>query len=149
MPATVIDKVAAQPRRGVVLAALAAAGLVAVGLISGLVVTKLADDPHAARSETLTGTAIWSNERTRLIAFEQDGVRRDPNDDDTLYSVIADGWQDAAGTSHSDETYPRCLAAEDDGPVSMDHHRVQLEVIHRTTGGGHAEHIAVQVRCLD
>ncbi|MEV4622725.1 hypothetical protein AB0J74_28930 [Asanoa sp. NPDC049573] len=111
---------------------------------------KLTGDTHTARSEPLTGTVTWSNDRARLIAFEQDGVPRDPNDGDTIYQVIADNWQDANGTIHSDETYPTCLAGEGDAPVSMDRHRVELDVIHRDSGGaGKPDHIALQVHCLD
>jgi hypothetical protein len=92
----------------------------------------------------------WSNEETRLIAFEQDGVLRDALDGDTIYAVIADNWQDVTGTWQSGGiTYPTCLAGAEGDPVSMDRHRVSLDVIHRALPGDQLDHIALRVRCLD
>lgn len=122
--------------------------LVAVGLIGGFGAAKLADDPHTAKPELLAGTVTWSNDQTRSIAFEADGAPRGPIDGDTIYSVLAESWQDVNGTLHHDGTYPTCLAGEKDDPVSMDRHRVELEVLHRDTGG-QPQHIAVRVHCLD
>ncbi len=70
----------------------------------------LSRDRHSAIAVVLTGTVTWSNEETRLIAFETDGVVRDANDGDTIYSVLGNGWEDAEGTIHVDGTYPTCLA---------------------------------------
>ncbi|MFU8875435.1 hypothetical protein [Micromonospora sp. SL4-19] len=122
--------------------------LVAVGVLGGVGATTLVHDPYTARTEVLVGTVTWSNDQTRLIAFEEDGTTRSPLDGDTIYAVIADTWEDANGTIHASGTYPTCLAGEGDDPVSMDRHRVRLEVLHRDTGG-QPQHIAVNVRCLD
>jgi hypothetical protein len=122
--------------------------LIGVGLIVGIAAVKLADDPHTAKTELLAGTVTWSNEQTRLIAFEEDGVVRGPLDGDTIYSVIVDGWQDANGTLHADGRYPSCLAGDKDDPVSTDRHRAELEVLHRDVGA-RPQHIAVHVHCLD
>ena len=97
----------------------------------------------------LTGTVFWSNAQTRLIAFDTDGVLRGPNDGDTIYSVIADQWQDVEGTLHSGGPYPSCLAGEKDDPVSMDRHRVELAVVDYDQGGAQPVHVAVTVHCLD
>ncbi|MET8311616.1 hypothetical protein [Micromonospora sp. NPDC005173] len=109
----------------------------------------LSRDRHSATAVVLTGTVTWSNEETRLIAFETDGVVRKPNDGDTIYSVLTDNWQDVAGTIHSDGTYPTCLAGDGGDPVSTDHHRAELTVIDWDTGGAQWMHVAVRVRCLD
>ncbi|MET7706430.1 hypothetical protein [Micromonospora sp. NPDC005413] len=122
--------------------------LVAVGLVGGFGAGRLADDPHTAKPELLVGTVTWSNDQTRSIAFEEDEALRGPLDGDTIYSVIAESWQDVSGTLHHDGTYPTCLAGEKDGPVSVDRHRVELEVLHRDTGG-QPQHIVVHVHCLD
>jgi hypothetical protein len=106
-------------------------------------------EPHSATPVVLTGTVTWSNTETRLIAFETDGVVRKPNDGDTIYAVLAKGWQDAEGTSHSDGTYPSCLAGEAGEPFSSDRRRVELTVIDWDTGGVQPVHVAVRVRCLD
>ncbi len=153
MPVVAVDPtfgpLDAGPRRGPVLTVFVLA-LVAIGVIVGLQWARLADDPHIATAETVAGTVIWSNEETRLIAFEQDGVVRDPLDGDTIYTVIADNWEDVAGTWHSGGiTYPTCLAGTVEDPVTTDRHRVQLDVIHRALSGDHLEHVAVHVRCLD
>ncbi|MEV1156558.1 hypothetical protein AB0J27_14295 [Micromonospora chokoriensis] len=139
--------VATPPNRRLATVAFSLA-LVAVGLVGGFVAAKLADDPHTAKPELLVGTVTWSNDQTRSIAFEEDGALRGPLDGDTIYSVIAEGWQDASGTLHGDGTYPTCLAGEKDDPVSEDRHRVELEVLHRDTGG-QPQHIVVHVHCLD
>jgi len=97
----------------------------------------------------LTGTVFWSNEQTRLIAFDTDGVVRRPNDGDTVYDVVAEGWQDAEGTIHSGGPYPTCLAGGKDDPVSMDRHRVELTVVDYDQGGAQPVHVAVGVHCLD
>ena len=91
----------------------------------------------------------WSNQETRLIACERDAVVRLPNDGDTMYAVLIDGWRDAKGVPHSDNIYPTCLASEDDSPVSMDRHRVELTVIDGDTGGVQPVHVAVHIDCLD
>ncbi|MEU4678434.1 hypothetical protein [Micromonospora sp. NPDC023737] len=109
----------------------------------------LSRERHSATAVVLTGTVTWSNEETRLIAFETDGAVRKPNEGDTIYSVLTDNWQDAAGTFRSDGTYPTCLAREGDDPVSMDHHRAELTVIDWDTGGAQWMHVAVRVRCMD
>jgi hypothetical protein len=106
-------------------------------------------DRHSATAVVLKGTVTWSNQNTRLIAFDTDGVIRGPNDDDTIYNVTADNWQDVAGTFHGGDTYPSCLASEGDSEVSTDRHRVELTVIDWDTVPGHPEHFAVQVHCLD
>jgi len=84
-----------------------------------------------------------------MLAFEADGVVRKPNDGDAIYAVLAQGWQDAGGTYHSDATYPTCLAGEAGDAVSTDRHRVELTVIDWATGGVQPVHVAVHVRCLD
>ncbi|GGM58561.1 hypothetical protein GCM10011608_49460 [Micromonospora sonchi] len=109
----------------------------------------LSRDRHSAIAVVLTGTVTWSNEETRLIAFETDGVVREANDGDTIYSVLGNGWEDAEGTIHVDGTYPTCLAGKGDDPVSTHHRRVELTVIDWDTGGAPWMHVAVQVRCLD
>lgn len=123
--------------------------LVAVGLIGGFGAAKLGDDPHTAKPELLVGTVTWSNDETRSIAFAEDGALRNPLDGDTIYSVIAESWQDARGTLHNEGTYPTCLVGEENEPASVDRHRVELEVLHRDTGGASPQHIAVHVHCLD
>ncbi|MEU5563507.1 hypothetical protein [Micromonospora musae] len=125
---------------GVVVAVIAGLGGYGIGL---------SRERHSATAVVLTGTVTWSNEETRLIAFETDGVVRKPNDGDTIYSVLTDDWQDVAGTLRSDGTYPTCLAGKSDDPVSMDHHRAELTVIDWDTGGAQSMHVAVRVRCLD
>lgn len=123
--------------------------LVAAGLVLGFVLAWLLRDPHTATTERLTGTVTWSNEETRLIAFEVDGEVRDPLRGDTFYSVIGD-WIDAGGTFHgSGRDYPTCLAGRPDEPVRTDRRRIELEALHRDTGGSQKHHIAVSVRCLD
>jgi hypothetical protein len=110
----------------------------------------LSRERHSATAVVLTGTVTWSNVETRLIAFDTDGVIRKPNDEDTIYSVLADNWQDVEGTIHSGgSTYPACLAAKGDDPVSMEHHRAELTVIDWDAGGAQWMRVAVQVRCLD
>ncbi|WP_433114707.1 hypothetical protein [Micromonospora sp. CA-246542] len=123
--------------------------LVAVGLIGGFGAAKLGDEPHTAKAELLVGTVTWSNDETRSIAFAEDGALRNPLDGDTIYSVIAESWQDARGTLHNDGTYPTCLVGEENEPASADRRRVELEVLHRDTGGDQPQHIAVHVHCLD
>ncbi|MEV4534596.1 hypothetical protein AB0J82_12280 [Asanoa sp. NPDC049518] len=124
-------------------------GVASVALAVGFSTAKLGEDPHTAETETVTGIVTWSNDVSRLIAFEQDGAPRVPGGGDTIVSVFADSWYDAAGTSHSDGTYPTCLAGVGEDPVSMDRHRVELQVLHRAMAGGPSQLIAVQVHCLD
>lgn len=132
-------------RPGPIAAALA---LLAAGAAIGFGAARLTDDPHTATVQTKTGIVYWSNEQTRLIAFEEDGAVRDPLQGDTIYSVIGEGWEDVGGTIHSGQ-YPTCLASErTDTPVSTDRHRVRLDVVHRAIGQ-QPQHIAVQVHCLD
>ncbi|MDG4773199.1 hypothetical protein [Solwaraspora sp. WMMD792] len=83
-----------QRRISITLAAIAA--LVAAGL--GSYQIGLARDRHSATAVVLTGTVVWSNEQTRLIAFDPDGIVREPDDGDKIYSVLTDNWQDAEGT---------------------------------------------------
>ncbi|MEV1071540.1 hypothetical protein [Micromonospora parva] len=146
-PDTVQGAVHTPPNRRLTTVAFSLA-LVVVGLIGGFVAGRLADDPHTAKPELLVGTVTWSNNETRSIAFEEDGALHKPLDGDTIYSVIAESWQDVRGTLHHDGTYPTCLAGEENEPDSMDRHRVELEVLHRDTGA-QPQHIAVHVRCLD
>ncbi|MEU6206838.1 hypothetical protein ABZ814_25000 [Micromonospora musae] len=128
-----------------------AALAVVVAVIAGLGGYRigLSRERHSATAVVLTGTVTWSNEETRLVAFETDGVVREPDDGDTIYSVLTDNWEDVAGTSRSDGTYPTCLAGKSEDPVSMDRHRAELTVIDWDTGGAQPMHVAVRVRCLD
>lgn len=120
-----------------------------LGLAAGVMLVVLLRDPHTATAQRLTGTVVWSNEETRLIAFEADGAVPDPRRGETHYWVLGD-WVDAAGTLHgSASTYPTCLAGVPDDPVRTDRRRVQLEVIDWDTGGVQKQHIAASVRCLD
>ncbi|MFY1652354.1 hypothetical protein ACN27J_15845 [Solwaraspora sp. WMMB762] len=132
-----------QRRISITLAAIAA-------LVAGLggYQIGLARDRHSATAVVLTGTVVWSNEQTRLIAFDPDGVVREPDDGDKIYSVLTDNWQDAEGTVHSDESYPTCLATEGGEAVSMERHRAELTVIEWDTDGAQRVPIAVRVRCL-
>jgi hypothetical protein len=114
-----------------------------VGYLAGF-----SHERHSARGVVLSGTVTWSNEDTRLIAFDTDGVVRDPKDGEAIFSVAADDWEDATGTFHSGG-YPTCLASEVDRPVSTDRHRVELTVIDWDTGGVQPVRIAVQIHCLD
>jgi hypothetical protein len=109
----------------------------------------LSRERHSATAMVLTGTVTWSNAETRLIAFETDGRVREPDAGDTVYAVLTHGWQDAAGTFHSDGTYPSCLAGDAGDPVSSDRHRVELTVIDGDTGAVQPVHVAIHVRCLD
>ncbi|SNT37148.1 hypothetical protein SAMN05421812_10585 [Asanoa hainanensis] len=120
--------------------------VVAVALVVGFVTARLGVDPHTAETETVTGVVTWSNEETRLIFFQQDGV---PPGSEAIVSVTADNWQDAGGMIYTGGPYPTCLAGADGDPVSMDRHRVELQVIHRAMSAGPAQHFAVQVHCLD
>ncbi|WP_146752854.1 hypothetical protein [Micromonospora saelicesensis] len=146
-PAAMQGAAPTPPKRRLAVVAFSLA-LVAVGLIGGFGAAKLADDPHTAKPELLVGTVTWSNDETRSIAFEEDGALRGPLDGDTIYSVIAESWQDVRGTLHHDGTYPTCLVDEENEPDSTDRHRVELEVLHRDTGA-RPQHIAVHVHCLD
>jgi hypothetical protein len=123
--------------------------LIVVGLIIGFGTARLADDPHTARAESLTGTVTWSNQQIRLIAFDPDGAVHHSSDGATFYSVVSDDWQDADGTLHTTGDYPRCLAANKGGAVSTDRRRVELEVVNGDTGGVQPQRIAVHVHCLD
>jgi hypothetical protein len=105
-------------------------------------------DRHAATAVVLTGTVPWSNQVTRLLVFEQDGVVRDPNQGDVIYYVIAQTWQDADGNGFGG-TYPECLASKDGSEVSTDRRRVALTAIDWATGGAQDMHIAIEVHCLD
>jgi len=124
-------------------------GLTTEDLLAACAATLSPAGPYTAKAETLTGTVTWSNQQTQLIAFDADGVKRGRLDGDTFYSVIPDNWQNPAGTYHGTGEYPTCLAGEKDSPVSMDRHRVRIEVVHRDTGGRQPQHIAVHVHCLD
>jgi hypothetical protein len=124
----------------------AAALLAALGV--GFATARFTDDPHTAIGDQLTGTVIWSNEQTRLFAFEADGEVRDPLAGDTFYRLAADAWTDTDGTVRADGSYPACLAGLPDEPVTMDRHRMRLEVIHQSFGGPQRTHFAVTVGCL-
>lgn len=88
--------------------------------------------------ERLTGTVSWSNQETRLIAFQEDGEPRDAKGDQTFYNVIAD-----------DLNFPSCLVGSADDPVRQDQRRVELEAIHQDFGEQQQVHFAVSVRCLE
>jgi hypothetical protein len=120
--------------------------MVVIGLVG--YVAGSSRERHSASGVLLIGTVTWSNEDTRLIAFDTDGVIRAPNEGDAIFSVVADEWQDATGTFHSGG-YPTCLSGEHDSPVSTDHHRVELTVIDWDTGGVQPVRLAVRIRCLD
>jgi hypothetical protein len=92
--------------------------LTGTGVAGGLAIGSLVHDTHTATTERLTGTVIWSNAETRLIAFETDGQIRDPLSGDTFYHVTGQ-WQNTAGTMLGDG-FPDCLAGSD-GPVSSQH----------------------------
>src|SRR4051795_7984887 len=66
-----------------------AAGAVVVAALTGCAgyLVGVAHEPSRATPRVLTGTVFWSNEQTRLIAFDTDGVVRRPNDGDTVYDV--------------------------------------------------------------
>ncbi|WP_223256143.1 hypothetical protein [Micromonospora endophytica] len=102
-------------------------------------------DRHSATGVVLTGMITWSNEESRRVVFETDGVVRDPDDGDAVYSIVAHDWEDAAGTIHADGSYPTCLA-EAASPAG---HRAELTVIDWDAGGAQRVHVAVRVRCLD
>jgi hypothetical protein len=95
----------------------------------------------------LTGTVTWSNQRTRLIVFEQDGVARDPIDSDVVYYVVAERWRDASGRYYAG-TYPECLTSDDGDELSTERRRVALAAIDWATRGEDI-HIAVEAHCLD
>src|SRR3954452_9417086 len=114
------------------------AGLLVVGALVGGLLTWHSRDPHTATAERLTGTVPWSNQQTRLIAFEEDGEPRDPEGDQTFYNVIAD-----------DMNFPSCLVSKPEDPVRQDRRRVELEAVHQDFGGQAQVHIAVSVRCLE
>ncbi|WP_109745457.1 hypothetical protein [Salinispora vitiensis] len=141
-----VKRLTGQIRRARVSIALAVIAAVIAGL--GGYRVGVARERHSATAVVLTGTVTWSNEETRLIAFETDGVVRKQNDRTEFYSVIAYDWQDAAGTSHSGRTYPTCLAEEGGDSVSMYHRRAELTVIDWDTGGIQQMPVAVRVRCL-
>lgn len=133
-------------RRARVPVAIAVVAAIVAGL--GGYMVGLSRERSSATAVVLTGTVTWSNVNTRLIAFETDGVVRKPDDGDTIYSVLADSWQDVEGTIHSGGTYPTCLAAKGDDPVSMDRHRAELTVVEWATGDTQGMRVAVRVRCL-
>jgi hypothetical protein len=120
---------------------LAAAGV-------GFATARLTDDPHTATGHQVTGTVTWSNEQTRLFAFEADGEVPDPLAGDTSYRLATDMWTDTDGTIRADGSYPACLAGLEDEPVTTDRHRMRLEVIHQSFGGPQKTHFAVAVSCL-
>ena len=113
------------------------AGLVVVGVLAGAALTWHARDPHTAAPELLTGTVPWSNDETRLIAFQADGEPPDPEGDQTFYHVVADQLN-----------FPVCLVGRPDDPVREDPRRVELEAVHQGVDGRRQVHFAVSVRCL-
>lgn len=120
-----------------------------LGFTAGVAMERHATrDRHAATAAVLTGTVTWSNQTTRLLVFEQDGVVRDPNQGDVVYYVIADTWSDAKG-NYFGGTYPECLASKDGTELSTDRRRVALTAIDWATGGAQDMHIALEVHCLD
>jgi hypothetical protein len=119
----------------------------ACGIAAGLGLARLTMDPHTATAHMLTGTVTASNETSREIQFEADGAAPDPEGDPTLYDVLEAKWQDSTGAVR--DGYPACLKSENDDPISLDHHRVKLTVIHRDFGGRQLHNIVVHVQCLD
>jgi hypothetical protein len=120
-----------------------------LGFAAGVATERQATrDRHAATAAVLTGTVTWSNNRTRLLVFEQDGVVRNPSQGDVVYYVIAQSWQDAQG-NYFGGTYPECLASKDGSELSTDRRRVALTAIDWATGGAQDLHVAVEVHCLD
>lgn len=111
--------------------------LLAGALIGGLS-TWHSRDPHAATAERLTGTVRWSNQQTRLIAFEPDGVPHNPGDSQVFYQVVAD-----------ELNFPGCLIGHGEDPVREDPRRVELDAIHQEAGGRQQAHFAASVRCLE
>lgn len=103
---------------------------------------------HAATAEVLVGTVMMSNEGSGWIIFYPDGVVDPANDADWIYYVIADGWEDASGTRHGDQTYPACLVGDESG-VLTERRRVELTTIDWNDGSRQPMHVAVRVRCLD
>jgi hypothetical protein len=114
-----------------------AALIAGLALLGGAAVWVLRDDPHTASPELLTGTVIWSNSETQLVAFEQDGVPRDPLRGDTIYNVIT-----------SPDNLPACLVTTGETRVREDHRRVELNAIHADFGGPQKVHVALELRCL-
>ncbi|HEY0001399.1 MAG TPA: hypothetical protein VGB74_13150 [Actinoplanes sp.] len=112
-------------------------GLLLVGALVGGLLTWHFRDRHTASAERLTGTVSWSNQLTRLIAFQKDGKPRDPEGDQTFYHVIAD-----------DQNFPPCLVGRPDDPVREDRRRVELDALHQRFDGPQRVHFAVSVRCL-
>jgi hypothetical protein len=121
--------------------------LVAVGVGAGIGFDRLTQDPHTATAERLTGTVIWSNSETRLIAFTADGEVRDPLLGDAMYHVVGE-WEDVTGTVLGTE-FPACLAGPAGDPVSTQHRRISIDAVHRDLGGPQKMNIAVYVRCLE
>ncbi|MEV8506747.1 hypothetical protein AB0368_18305 [Actinoplanes sp. NPDC051475] len=112
-------------------------GLLIVGVLVGGLLTWHLRYPHTVSAERLTGTVSWSNQETRLIAFEEDGKPQDPEGDQTFYNVIAD-----------DLNFPSCLVGTSDEPVRQDQRRVEVEAVHQALDGQQRVHFAVSVRCL-
>jgi hypothetical protein len=122
--------------------------LLASGLVLGVALAWLLRDPYTAKAERLAGTVTWSNQESRMIAFEADGQIHDPLKGDTIYFVTG-GWLDASGIEHISAEYPACLAGKPGEPVTEVRHRITLDAIHQDTGGPQRNNIAVFVHCLD
>ncbi len=111
--------------------------LVALLLVGAAGVVVFRGDPHTASPEVLTGTVIWSNAETRMIAFDEDGVPRDPLRGDNIYRLTGSGAE-----------LPECLATTGEDKVRQDHRRVELNAIHADYGGPQQVHVALELRCL-
>src|SRR3954469_23001257 len=88
------------------------AGLLTMGALIGGLLTWHYRDPHGASIERLTGAVSWSNQETRLIAFQQDGEPQNPEDGQTFYNVIID-----------DLNFPTCLVGSPGDPIRQDRRR--------------------------
>jgi hypothetical protein len=113
------------------------AGLLLAGLLIGAAAVVLFRDAHTAEPELLTGTVIWSNSESRMIAFEQDGVERDRLAGDTIYQLAGSGAD-----------LPECLLTTGDDKTRQDRRRVEVNAIHADYGGPQQVHVALNVRCL-
>jgi hypothetical protein len=111
--------------------------LLVAGLLIGAAGVLLVRDTHTAEPELLTGTVTWSNSETRMIAFEEDGVERDPLLGDTIYQLAGSGID-----------LPECLATTGEDRTREDRRRVEVNAIHADFGGPQQVHVALNVRCL-
>ena len=72
-----------------------------------------------------------------MIAFDEDGVARDPLRGDTSYQLTGSAAE-----------LPECLATTGEDKVRQDHRRVELNAIHADYGGAQQVHVALELRCL-